>query len=51
MYRLRVDVLTYDKRIHFHALSNGALSVKGPFLSLTNGEALVELTDSERFGE
>ena len=55
LYRLRVGFITYDKKIHFHALSNGALhvisEVKDPFVSLPDSEILIDLMDDEKFNE
>eukprot|EP00484_Ammonia_sp_Unknown_P016652 CAMPEP_0197040406 /NCGR_PEP_ID=MMETSP1384-20130603/17107_1 /TAXON_ID=29189 /ORGANISM="Ammonia sp." /LENGTH=1002 /DNA_ID=CAMNT_0042471155 /DNA_START=42 /DNA_END=3050 /DNA_ORIENTATION=- len=52
---LRVGFLTYDSKIHFHALSNGAMhvisEVKDPFVSLPDSEILIPLSDDEKFAE
>eukprot|EP01084_Bolivina_argentea_P000920 1683_1 len=52
---LRVGFLTYAKRIHFHASSNGALhvisEVNDPFVSLPHSEILIPLMDDEKFLE
>lgn len=52
---MRVGFITYDKKIHFHALSNGALhvisEVKDPFVSLPDSEILIDLMDDDKFSE
>lgn len=52
---MRVGFLTYDNKVHFHALSNGALhvisEVKDPFVSLPDSEILIPLMDDDKFSE
>ena len=55
MDRLRVGFLTYDSKIHFHALNSGALhiisEVKDPFVSLPDSELLIPLMDNKKYNK